>query len=177
MRLLGSTARRADQELARAQTKTHPQAHTKPKRQKYTPVEVVADAAPWESAWTPPMLCASARPAAWPVVVVASEDAVAEDCLDRAELTSLKARADPVVVRAVAELAITARSWAWETPMLEATAGDGGGRGGGLGGGGEGERGAKVRKAGMKQGTRLGAGNRPRHESINPFKQTSSRSN
>jgi hypothetical protein len=102
------------------------------------------------------MLCASARPAAWPVVVVASEDAVAEDCLDRAELTSLKARADPVVVRAVAELAITARSWAWETPMLEATAGDGGGRGGGVrgrGGGRERGEGQKGRyEAGYKAG-------------------------
>jgi len=55
------------------------------------------------------------------VVVVASDEAVAEFCLETAELAKLKARAEPVVVLAVAELAITARSAAWETPMLAAT--------------------------------------------------------
>jgi hypothetical protein len=85
-------------------------------------VEVVADAAPWESECTPPTPCASDMAAAWPVVVVASDEAVAEFCLATAALTSLTARAEPVVVLAVAELAITLRSWACDTPMLTATA-------------------------------------------------------
>jgi hypothetical protein len=51
----------------------------------------------------------------------------------------LKARAEPVVVRAVAELAITARSCAWETPTLEATVG-------GREGGGAGEQEGRVKR-------------------------------
>jgi hypothetical protein len=56
------------------------------------------------------------------VVVLESLEAVAEVWVDSAVFASLKARAEPVVVRAVAEFAITARSADWATPTFTATA-------------------------------------------------------
>ena len=85
-------------------------------------MEVVAEAAPWESECTPPTPWAAEMAAAWPVVVVASAEAVAEFCLDTRAAISFTARAEPVVVLAVAELAPTARSAAMEIPTLPATA-------------------------------------------------------
>lgn len=82
----------------------------------------VAEAAPWLSACTPPMDWDAVRPAAWPVVDVASDDDVADDWVDSTALAKLYARALPMVVLALALLAITERCCAWARPMLPATA-------------------------------------------------------